>query len=92
MKQGVDLLLPVTSLFFQVLSCLHSRLEGGLSQYIPNSIEGDIQVQKPLELGGNIGHYRGHFLSKASWIPGYKGIWAPTKVPGQAETNRVASI
>jgi len=71
MKQRVDLPLPVTSQFFQVLSCLHSRLEGGLSQYITTSIEGDIQVQKPLELGGSIGDYRGHFLSKASWAPGY---------------------
>ena len=71
MKQRVDLPLPITSPFFQVLSCLHSRLEGGLSQYIYNSIGGDIQVQKPLELGGSIGDYRDHFLSKTSWTSGY---------------------
>jgi len=71
MKQRVDLPLPITSLVFQVLSCLHSRLEGGLYQYIHNSIEGDIQVQKSIELGGSISDYRDHFLSKTSWTSGY---------------------
>ena len=57
--------------FFQGPSCLHNRLEACLSVYIPNSMEGNIQVQKPLELGGCIGDYRGHFLSKVSWIHCY---------------------
>ena len=57
--------------FFQGPSCLHSRLGACLYKYIPNTMEGDIQVQKPLGLGGCIGHYRGHFLSKVSLTLGY---------------------
>ena len=48
-------------------------------------MEGDIQVQKPLELGGSIGHYRGDFLSKSSWAKGYEVSGHPPMWLGRLE-------
>ena len=46
-------------------------------------MEGDIQVQKPLELEGSIGHYRGDFLSKSSWAKGYEISGHPLRCLGR---------